>query len=103
MIYLILGYHLYILNKVQNAEERNKSTFIHLRNFNNWVKTCLIRRFCFLAGFSINDAHDGCLHVLDLCGGKFGDLAKWAMQSKLRRIDRVVIAGFFFINIFAEK
>ena len=49
-----------------------------MRNFNNWVKSVLIRSFL-LGGAT----------VLDLCCGKGGDLLKW----KEGGIDYLVCAG----------
>lgn len=45
---------------------RRESPILPLRNFNNWVKSVLIGQFC---------QHGG--KVLDLGGGKGGDLQKW--------------------------
>ena len=50
-----------------------------MRNFNNWVKSILIRTYLSRGGGS----------VLDLCCGKGGDLLKW----KEGRIRHLVCAG----------
>jgi len=47
--------------------QRDESRILSLKNFNNWVKSVLIQNYC-RRGYS----------VLDLCGGKGGDLLKWS-------------------------
>eukprot|EP01118_Nematostelium_gracile_P010476 TRINITY_DN3614_c0_g1_i1.p1 TRINITY_DN3614_c0_g1~~TRINITY_DN3614_c0_g1_i1.p1 ORF type:complete len:355 (-),score=81.92 TRINITY_DN3614_c0_g1_i1:71-1084(-) len=49
-----------------NIEERMESRVYHMKNFNNWVKSVLINSYV-----NRNDS------VLDLGGGKGGDLKKW--------------------------
>uniref|UniRef100_A0A183BND1 mRNA cap guanine-N(7) methyltransferase n=1 Tax=Globodera pallida TaxID=36090 RepID=A0A183BND1_GLOPA len=53
---------------------RNDSRILHLRNFNNWLKSMLIAEF--LERLSAEGC-DGGATVLDLCCGKGGDLRKW--------------------------
>lgn len=68
----------------QNREERHHSPIVNLRNFNNWVKACLIRQF------TSSDAREA---VLDLGCGKGGDLQKW---------DKAEIGEYIGIDL-AEK
>eukprot|EP01118_Nematostelium_gracile_P000365 TRINITY_DN10381_c0_g1_i1.p1 TRINITY_DN10381_c0_g1~~TRINITY_DN10381_c0_g1_i1.p1 ORF type:complete len:190 (-),score=39.02 TRINITY_DN10381_c0_g1_i1:22-591(-) len=49
-----------------NQDERKKSSVIHLRNHNNWIKSVLFSQFVMK-----DDS------VLDLAGGKGGDMRKW--------------------------
>lgn len=55
----------------QGREQRNQSPIVNLRNFNNWVKSTLIRNFTTERG----------LRVLDMGCGKGGDLMKWDKAS----------------------
>jgi len=60
----------------EGREGRKESRILHLRNFNNWVKSMLIKDF-------IKRARDnpfkvrGPFRVLDIGSGKGGDLMKW--------------------------
>lgn len=54
----------------QGREQRNQSPIVNLRNFNNWVKSTLIRNF------TPRD-RDRDIKVLDMGCGKGGDLMKW--------------------------
>lgn len=55
-------------------QARTESVIFHLRNLNNWVKSVLLAR--------VTVAGD---YVLDICGGKGGDLKKW-QQSRVRHV-----------------
>jgi len=61
----------------RSRKDRNQSKILHLKNFNNWVKSVLINKFC-----NRNDC------VLDIGGGKGGDLMKW----KVANISHLVLA-----------
>ncbi|KAI9104674.1 guanine-N(7)-methyltransferase [Phlyctochytrium arcticum] len=50
---------------------RQSSPILHLKNFNNWVKSLLIHKF---SREPFSPPHT----VLDLCCGKGGDLLKWS-------------------------
>jgi len=56
--------------------ERESSPIIDLRSFNNWIKSVLINKYSQLAYRRENGASNE--NVLDICGGKGGDLQKWA-------------------------
>eukprot|EP00484_Ammonia_sp_Unknown_P000830 CAMPEP_0197020634 /NCGR_PEP_ID=MMETSP1384-20130603/1478_1 /TAXON_ID=29189 /ORGANISM="Ammonia sp." /LENGTH=399 /DNA_ID=CAMNT_0042448297 /DNA_START=19 /DNA_END=1218 /DNA_ORIENTATION=+ len=56
-------------------EKREQSSIIQLRKINNWVKSVLINKFCHTKA-----------SVLDIGGGKGGDLNKWSHQ----RIEQLV-------------
>eukprot|EP00736_Rhodelphis_marinus_P008734 Rmarinus@m.26206 len=54
----------------QESKRRRESPIINLRNFNNWIKGCLISTY--VEPYSI---------VLDLCCGKAADLKKYADRN----------------------
>lgn len=55
--------------------ERQRSRILHMRNYNNWIKSTLINEYI----TRIRDASKlgAPLRVLDMCCGKGGDLYKW--------------------------
>ncbi|XP_054283068.1 mRNA cap guanine-N7 methyltransferase isoform X2 [Macrosteles quadrilineatus] len=55
--------------------ERNKSRIVHLRNFNNWIKSMLINEY--MDSIKRNKSVGSPVRVLDMCCGKGGDLLKW--------------------------
>lgn len=57
-------------NTTTVAERQNSAT-IHLRQFNNWIKACLIKHFCPEPHASIFDC--GC--------GRGGDIPKWKRKN----------------------
>lgn len=59
----------------KNFALREKSRIIHLRNFNNWIKSILIIKF--MDETKSKMGHARRLNVLDMCCGKGGDLFKW--------------------------
>lgn len=62
--------------------DRSESSIYGLRCVNNWVKIVLFKKF---SKFSSN------AHVLDLCGGRGGDLLKWEREGA-RHITLVDVA-----------
>uniref|UniRef100_A0A1B6DGR4 mRNA cap guanine-N(7) methyltransferase n=1 Tax=Clastoptera arizonana TaxID=38151 RepID=A0A1B6DGR4_9HEMI len=56
-------------------DERNKSRIVHLRNFNNWIKSILIGKYLNKVKEDQNYGYN--VKVLDMCCGKGGDLFKW--------------------------
>lgn len=75
----IIAQH-YNVQKVLSLVERTQSTTVHLKNFNNWIKTILINNHT-----QPNDS------VLDLCAGKGGDFLKWS-KAKIGSLTHVDIA-----------
>lgn len=59
----------------KGVEARKNSRIFHLRNFNNWIKSMLIKEYTQKLQNS-KQTHSG-LKVLDMCCGKGGDLLKW--------------------------
>jgi mRNA (guanine-N7-)-methyltransferase len=65
-------------------ESRAESLIYNMKNFNNWVKSILISKYL-RPGYS----------VLDMCGGKGGDLLKWTKG----RIAHLVLADVALISV----
>ncbi|XP_056597958.1 mRNA cap guanine-N7 methyltransferase [Triplophysa dalaica] len=70
--------------------ERNRSRIVHMRNFNNWLKSVLIADILDKVKQKKRD-----VTVLDLGCGKGGDLLKW----KKGRIDKLVCADIAGVSI----
>lgn len=64
-------------NKIQEKglEERKQSRIFHMRNFNNWIKSMLIKEFTEKIKDEGHKADKK--YVLDIGSGKGGDLLKW--------------------------
>uniref|UniRef100_A0A673L4U8 mRNA cap guanine-N(7) methyltransferase n=1 Tax=Sinocyclocheilus rhinocerous TaxID=307959 RepID=A0A673L4U8_9TELE len=79
-------------NKLQERglAERNKSRIVHMRNFNNWLKSVLIAEIMDKVKERRRE-----VTVLDLGCGKGGDLLKW----KKGRIDKLVCADIAAVSI----
>uniref|UniRef100_A0A8C2D1D5 mRNA (guanine-N(7))-methyltransferase n=1 Tax=Cyprinus carpio TaxID=7962 RepID=A0A8C2D1D5_CYPCA len=79
-------------NKLQECglAERNKSRIVHMRNFNNWLKSVLIAEILDKVKERRRE-----VTVLDLGCGKGGDLLKW----KKGRIDKLVCADIAAVSI----
>lgn len=67
----------------QSFKLRRLSPIIEVRKVNNFVKSVLILEFCHKGDF-----------VLDIGGGKGGDLNKWHKAQ----IDHLVLAGMQFFH-----
>jgi len=77
----------YDSRKDRGLENRNKSPIFHLRNYNNWIKSVLIKKYIKEAKNNPDKArYDRDFFVLDLCCGKMGDALKW----NIGRVDYVV-------------
>uniref|UniRef100_A0A671NL53 mRNA (guanine-N(7))-methyltransferase n=1 Tax=Sinocyclocheilus anshuiensis TaxID=1608454 RepID=A0A671NL53_9TELE len=79
-------------NKLQERglAERNKSRIVHMRNFNNWLKSVLIADILDKVRRRRRE-----VTVLDLGCGKGGDLLKW----KKGHIDKLVCADIAAVSI----
>ncbi|KFM66263.1 mRNA cap guanine-N7 methyltransferase, partial [Stegodyphus mimosarum] len=64
-------------NQIQEKglEERKQSRIFHMRNFNNWVKSMLIKEFAEKLKKEGNESKKK--YALDIGSGKGGDLLKW--------------------------
>jgi mRNA (guanine-N7-)-methyltransferase len=63
---------------------RSKSRIFYLRNFNNWIKSVLIKEYVNKLNASSNSS--GGLTILDLGCGRGGDIRKWMKASNVRRV-----------------
>lgn len=64
-------------------DERSRSRILHLRNFNNWIKSMLIDEF--IQKVRETKPRGSSLKVLDMGCGKGGDLFKWR-QGKITHL-----------------
>jgi hypothetical protein len=80
----------------RKLDSRHETQILHLRNFNNFIKTELISHVSKLV-----QAKDG-LNVLDLACGKGGDIAKWLKTAagKANSLLLLVIIPIIFSSIF---
>lgn len=72
-------------NQIQDkqVEDRKDVIVFHLRNMNNWIKSCLLKKY----------TYDNITKALDFACGKGGDLKKWAQFENLRDYVGVDIAA----------
>ncbi|CAD5207029.1 unnamed protein product [Bursaphelenchus okinawaensis] len=75
----------------KTTEDRRASKIIHLRNYNNWMKSMLIARFI----KRLNKKGIERPAVLDLCCGKGGDLSKW----KVSNIKEIVMTDVAAVSV----
>ncbi|CAD5210985.1 unnamed protein product [Bursaphelenchus xylophilus] len=75
----------------KTTEDRRSSKIIHLRNYNNWMKSMLIARFI----KRLNKKGIERPSVLDLCCGKGGDLSKW----KVSNIKEIVMTDVAAVSV----
>ncbi|XP_046736142.1 mRNA cap guanine-N7 methyltransferase [Diprion similis] len=59
--------------------QRSQSRIVHMRNFNNWIKSMLISEY--LGKARQGKGHRAPFKVLDMCCGKGGDLLKWSKAN----------------------
>ena len=59
----------------KGLNERNQSRILHMRNFNNWIKSYLIQKH--VQDVKENMPKEGRLVIADIGCGKGGDLLKW--------------------------
>eukprot|EP01105_Mastigella_eilhardi_P014089 TRINITY_DN3202_c0_g1_i2.p1 TRINITY_DN3202_c0_g1~~TRINITY_DN3202_c0_g1_i2.p1 ORF type:complete len:112 (+),score=45.64 TRINITY_DN3202_c0_g1_i2:136-471(+) len=59
---------------------RRESRIVNLKNFNNWVKFVLVRKYWPQQQQQQQQAQSA--SVLDLCAGKGGDLHKWCARAR---------------------
>merc|ERR1712137_13724 len=62
----------------QGLQKRQFSPIFHLRNFNNWVKSILLKQYIDKAHRNPCRPRGHPFLALDLCCGKMGDLIKWS-------------------------
>jgi mRNA (guanine-N7-)-methyltransferase len=85
----------YTTNGVRDPgkEGRKASRIIFLRSFNNWVKACMINKYCRQLGKDLS--------ILELCCGKGGDLDKYLI-NKIKLFVGADISGELLENAMAR-
>uniref|UniRef100_A0A182M0T5 mRNA cap guanine-N(7) methyltransferase n=1 Tax=Anopheles culicifacies TaxID=139723 RepID=A0A182M0T5_9DIPT len=68
-------------NKIEELglAARKKSNIYFMRNFNNWIKSCVIEKYAALV--KGRTPLGSPFRVLDMCCGKGGDLIKWSNSN----------------------
>jgi mRNA (guanine-N7-)-methyltransferase len=71
-------------SKVETGlDKRNDSRIVHLRNFNNWVKSVLIKEHVNKLNYEKRNKE---LRVIDLACGRGGDIKKWKMSRNVNYV-----------------
>jgi len=63
----------------ETREEREASPLVHVRKFNNFIKSVLISN-------ALADSENTATRVLDLCGGTGGDLPKFQHHASVKHV-----------------
>ncbi|KAF5401346.1 mRNA cap guanine-N7 methyltransferase [Paragonimus heterotremus] len=76
---------------------REQTRIVHLRNFNNWIKSILFNDY--LQHARNQFGHDTRFRILDFCCGKGGDQLKWAQAG----VDHVTFVDISSASVDACK
>lgn len=72
----------YDARKDQGLKKRNESPIFHLRNFNNWTKSILLKKYITASRRNeFKPRQERHCFALDLCCGKMGDAPKWRIGN----------------------